>query len=239
MPRKTLVVAMVAAAVVLATAGAAFAQFGPVDKRTYFTFSGPVAVPGVTLPAGKYMFRLADSSSRNVVQVLSGDGRTSYAMFFALRAQRTEAATEPEVRFLETASTMPMAVDTWWYPGERGGYAFVYPKEQLRRLMFGSRPNVLTQEEYDPESKYARLYADGGAVTASPYVEEPWYDTEGQYSRLYAGEPAGAVLTGEVAPESVLVTEPPAELPRTASVFPFLTLAGVMLLAGAAWLRTR
>jgi hypothetical protein len=45
------------------------------DKRTVFTFSGPVALPGVTLPAGQYVFRLADpASSQKVVQVLSADG---------------------------------------------------------------------------------------------------------------------------------------------------------------------
>ena len=30
------------------------------NKLTYFTFSAPVQVPGVTLPAGKYTFKLAD-----------------------------------------------------------------------------------------------------------------------------------------------------------------------------------
>src|ERR1700682_635368 len=50
----------------------AFAQTP--DKRTLFTFSGPVTMPGVTLPAGQYMFRLADpSTSAKVVQVLSAD----------------------------------------------------------------------------------------------------------------------------------------------------------------------
>ena len=30
------------------------------DRRTIFTFNGPVTLPGVTLPAGQYLFRLAD-----------------------------------------------------------------------------------------------------------------------------------------------------------------------------------
>ena len=55
------------------------------DKRTVFAFSGPVALPGVTLPAGQYLFRLADpASSRKVVQVLSADGKTPYGMFFSI-----------------------------------------------------------------------------------------------------------------------------------------------------------
>jgi hypothetical protein len=47
------------------------------DERVFFTFSGPVELPGVALPAGKYIFRLPDpTSTHNVVQVLSGDGMT-------------------------------------------------------------------------------------------------------------------------------------------------------------------
>ena len=33
------------------------------DRTTYVTFSGPVSLPGVTLPAGEYLFRVADSPS--------------------------------------------------------------------------------------------------------------------------------------------------------------------------------
>jgi hypothetical protein len=92
----------------------------PLDRRTLFTFSGPVAMPGVTLPAGQYLFRLANpDSSRNVVQVLSGDGTKPYGMFFSMPAERFEPASTPEVRFMETAAGMPAAIRTWWYPGRR------------------------------------------------------------------------------------------------------------------------
>jgi LPXTG-motif cell wall-anchored protein len=234
MPRRLFGVATCAAVLLALAAGTASAQLAPIDKRTYFTFSGPVSIPGATLPAGKYLFRLADSANRDVVQVLSSDGLTPYAMFFAMRVQRTEAAAEPEIRFMETAANMPVAVDTWWYPNERGGYAFVYPKEQLRRLLVGTRPNILTQEEYDPESRYGRLYAEEGAAVTAPYQEEPWYDTEGQYARLYPEEPSGAFLIGEVAPQSVPVAEPAVELPTTASPLPLVTLAGIVLLGSGA-----
>ena len=53
----------------------------PLDKRTLFTFSGPITLPGVTLPAGQYLFRLADpNSSSKVVQVLNADGTKPYGM---------------------------------------------------------------------------------------------------------------------------------------------------------------
>ncbi|HEU5257154.1 MAG TPA: hypothetical protein VFU28_14275 [Vicinamibacterales bacterium] len=69
----------------------------PLDKRTLFTFSGPVTLPGVTLPAGQYLFRLADpNSSRKVVQVLNADGTKPYGLFFTIPAEQLEPASSPE-----------------------------------------------------------------------------------------------------------------------------------------------
>jgi hypothetical protein len=120
MSHKTVALAScVVAITVCLPIGSTLAQ--PADKRTIFTFSAPVAVPGATLPPGKYLFRLADSASRNVIQVLTADGKQPRAQFFAMRATRPEPAKEPEVRFMETAAGMPLAIRAWWYPGERTG----------------------------------------------------------------------------------------------------------------------
>jgi hypothetical protein len=127
--------------------GAASAQ--TFDQRTVFTFSGPVALPGVTLPAGQYLFRLADPTGEGkVVAVLSADGKTPYGMFFSLPAERFEPASAPEVRFMETAAGVPAAIKAWWYPGERMGYEFMYPKDQALRLAQGASQPVLTTQAH-------------------------------------------------------------------------------------------
>jgi hypothetical protein len=129
--------------VALCSTATAMAQ--PADKRTIFTFSGPVTMPGLTLPAGKYVFRLANpESSARVVQVFSGDGKKAYGMFFSHPAERREAAKNAEVRFMETAPGAGSAIKTWWYPGERTGFEFVYPKDQARKLAQSSKSFVLT-----------------------------------------------------------------------------------------------
>jgi hypothetical protein len=46
---------------------AAMAAAQPLDKRTLFTFSGPITLPGVTLPAAQYLSRLADPTSGSKV----------------------------------------------------------------------------------------------------------------------------------------------------------------------------
>src|SRR6476661_3554514 len=71
------------------------------DKKVYFTFSGPVEVPGATLPAGKYLFHLADpDSGRQVLQAQSADGKRVYGMFFSMPVQRPSPPDEAEVRFM-------------------------------------------------------------------------------------------------------------------------------------------
>jgi hypothetical protein len=100
----------------------------PIDKRTFFTFSQSITLPGVTLPAGTYLFRLGDpTGSRRVVQVLSEDGAESYAMLLTIPAQRVDIPDDPEIHFMETPATTPAAAKFWWYPGESMGHEFIYP----------------------------------------------------------------------------------------------------------------
>ena len=141
----------------------------PLDKRTLFTFSGPVALPGVTLPEGQYLFRLADpNSSSKVVQVLNADGTKPYGLFFTIAAERLEPASSPEVRFMETASGKPAAIRTWWYPGERRGYEFIFPREQARRLAMGATQPVLTTDDAGGPLEFVRDGETGFVVPPQP-----------------------------------------------------------------------
>lgn len=183
----------------------------------------------MTLPAGKYLFRLVDTSSRDVIQVLSANGQQAYAMFFGRRAQRSDIPTEPEVGFMETAADMPRAIQTWWYPGERTGYEFVYPKEQARRLAKGlGRPVLTTVAETTtpPETGAAEL------TRIAPSGEELAVETP--------APPVGPVARGELAPESIQVPEPAppaAALPKTASPLPLIGVGALALLLGAGFIR--
>jgi len=123
-----------ALALLAVVSSAAYAQ-EPYDKRTYFTFNQPVQLPGVQLPPGEYIFRLADpDTSRKVVQVLSADRGQVYAMLHTIPRQRAEAPGKPEVSFMETAAGNPPAIQTWWSQGERTGREFMYSKEQAARI---------------------------------------------------------------------------------------------------------
>src|SRR5262245_8154115 len=70
------------------------------NKKTYLTFSGPVSLPGITLPAGTYTFQIAnpDSGSR-VIQVMDKDMKNVRGLFFAIPSQLPDPPNEPVVRF--------------------------------------------------------------------------------------------------------------------------------------------
>ena len=140
------------------------------DKRTYFTFNQSVALPGVTLPAGTYMFRLANpDTSRNVIQVSDKEGTQSYAMLLTMPAYRLDAAKDSEVRFMETPAGAPRAVDAWWYVGDNTGYQFIYSKQQLAELNRIVQPGPVAAAEVSEESS---IRAEGEPV-AIPPLEEP------------------------------------------------------------------
>jgi hypothetical protein len=102
------------------------------NKRTELQFSGPVEIPGRVLPAGKYVFELADTESdRNVVEVFSEDPAGNLSLVTTLMAipdYLEQTQDKPVVHFEERTSGAPEAIHSWFYPGEHTGWEFVYPK---------------------------------------------------------------------------------------------------------------
>ena len=190
------VVAALAAAMTPAPANAV-----TYDKLAYLTFSAPVQIPGVTLSAGTYRFRLTNpDTSRNVLQVLSNDGSIVYAMFHTMYDSRTSLTEDPVVAFRETPAGVPPAVRTLFYGGEHRGYEFVYPK---------GGPIMSAEIVPQPEITFAPY----PAPPASELVIEP------------AVEPIPPVA--EQVAETVPAAEPPVELPRTASPLPLVATGGL------------
>jgi len=112
------------------------------DEVTYFTFSAPVALPGVALPAGTYMFRRPDSeSARHLVQVLSQDGLTVYGTFLTVPSIRRTPTDEPVVILEETRRGTPEVIDAWFYPGSLEGDEFLYAKKEIDKPLAGLHGN--------------------------------------------------------------------------------------------------
>src|SRR5262245_19761859 len=63
----------------------------PDERITYLTFSGPVSLPGITLPAGTYVFqRAVPSHDPLVVRVSSANRRTVYLTTFTQLINRPD-----------------------------------------------------------------------------------------------------------------------------------------------------
>jgi len=118
------------------------------NKKTILTFSGPVQIPGATLPAGSYVFKLADiPGNRHVVQVFDKDEKKIYTTMLAVPNDRLQPSDEPVVLFSERASGSPQAVKVWFYPGDRIGNEFVYPKTQAMRIAKETHQSVLATND--------------------------------------------------------------------------------------------
>src|SRR5262245_14590382 len=120
MQRKTLGVSSLAAALLLATMAAPVRADDVIrfDKLTYLTFSGTVRVPGATLDAGTYRFRLVNvNTSRNAMQVLSRDAKIVYAMFptWVYIDTRKHITKEATVTFHEAPAGVPPAIKSLFY----------------------------------------------------------------------------------------------------------------------------
>jgi hypothetical protein len=114
------------------------------NKRTEFQFSGPVQIPGKVLPAGKYVFELADSGSdRNIVEVFSEDSKGKEALvatILAIPAYMEETPDKPVVQFEERASGDPEAIQRWFYPGDNSGWEFIYRKGETLETNMNTTP---------------------------------------------------------------------------------------------------
>jgi len=150
------------------------------DKKTILTFSGAVQVPGATLPAGSYVFKLADiPGNRHVVQVFDKDEKKIYTTILAIPNDRLEATDKPVVLFAERASGSPQAVKVWYYPGERTGDEFVYPKSQAMRIAKASHERVLA---YNDDKNSESMTNTAGEVPSSmKNAEVGYFDENGNW----------------------------------------------------------
>jgi hypothetical protein len=71
------------------------------DKKTIITISQPVAVEGATLPAGRYLLRLPDSSSNpHVVDIFNVEETRLIATVLAIPAYRLQQLARTISRFM-------------------------------------------------------------------------------------------------------------------------------------------
>jgi hypothetical protein len=174
MKRFTSIAAAVFTAAFLTAATSASAQDSNINQRTILTFSGPVQMPGVTLPGGKYVFRLADTALHNVMQVFDGDEKRIIGQWFFIPKNRsTEEASaangKPVVMFKEMPEGMTPAIQYYFYPTDLIGKEFIYPKDQALKIAAATHQAVLATDTDAAKGGEAHVFRVEPNGTESQY----------------------------------------------------------------------
>jgi hypothetical protein len=119
---------LAAVAVVGALATASAGAFPTANRATYFTFSGAVQLPGVTLPRGTYIFEVANPDSRgDIVRVMSRDRSKLYLMQFTNLVHRPWSRNmKTAITLGETPSGTTPPVKAWYPENDTLGREFIY-----------------------------------------------------------------------------------------------------------------
>ncbi|HYM12792.1 MAG TPA: hypothetical protein VEU62_18785 [Bryobacterales bacterium] len=187
------------------------------NKKTNVSFSQPVEIPGMVLPAGQYVFKLADSqSNRDIVQVFNKDENHIYKTILAIPDYRLQPADKTVITFEERAAGAPRAVKEWFYPGDNYGEEFVYPRVKKVMVAEASKPAPPAPMAPQP----APATADSAPAQPKPV----------EVAQASKPAPPPAPAQSAPAPSSK-------RLPATASSTPLLGLLGLCSLGVAAGLR--
>jgi hypothetical protein len=118
---------LVTAAAVLTVTASTSALSELPRHTTYLTFNTPISLPGVSLPAGTYIFELADSqTSEQVVQVLSRDRAHTYLLTLTRNIVRPKGLGDRFITFAEGRVGATPRVAAWYPFNDSTGHEFIY-----------------------------------------------------------------------------------------------------------------
>jgi LPXTG-motif cell wall-anchored protein len=223
------------------------------DKKTLLTFSDSVQVPGATLPAGTYVFKLAESNAdRYIVQIFNEQESHVYATALVIPDIHLTPADKTLVMFYEAPVGQPRPVKAWFYPGDNIGREFVYTKHEAELIAAAGKETVPSEQTYGTvASAQAQLAPAPVAEQPAPEQPAPVVTTPVEPTPAVAEpEPAPAPVTRseEPTPQAVAPEPTPAPapepvtdqtpdqtttLPSTGSEWPLAGLIGLSSLAGA------
>jgi hypothetical protein len=97
-------------------------------RTTYFTFKTDVGLPGMTLPAGSYVFEVLNpDTSADVVRVMNPERTKTYALKFTRSVQRSQWGNlKSTITLGEAPAGQPQPIKTWFPQDETTGREFIY-----------------------------------------------------------------------------------------------------------------
>lgn len=113
------------------------------DQATEITFNQPIQVPGQVLPAGTYLFKLANTDDLNVVQIFSSDRTHLYATLETVPSESQQVPNDTTVTLVEQGAGKPDALLTWFCPGNEVGHEFVYSTQLEKQMAHDQQQKVV------------------------------------------------------------------------------------------------
>jgi hypothetical protein len=195
------------------------------NKKTVMTVNEPIQVPNKVLPAGTYVIKLLSSpSDRHIVQIFNADETQLQTTILAIPNYRIQPTGKTVFSFWETPPGQPKALRAWFYPGDNFGQEFAYPKSAAVQIAAVAHQQVPTTEATQ--------------ATELPQAEI----TQTQPEPVQVAQNVPPPAPQEVAQVQAPAPEPtpapaPQELPKTASPYPLIGLAGIFSLGLFAFVR--
>ncbi len=205
------------------------AQADQWDKKTIMTIDQPVQITDTYLEPGTYVLKLLNSSSdRHIVQIYNRDQNHLINTVMAIPNYRLEPTGNSRFLFWETPSGYAHAMRAWFYPGDNFGQEFRYPK-QLRQLASLSVVETKRTEEVvaPPPPPLKEPEPQPEPAPQAAVVEEKKEEVIIAQNTPPPPPPPAAVP----APAPEPAPAPPAELPKTATPYPTIGLAGLFSLS--------
>ena len=210
------------------------------NKKTKVTFSGPVQIPGpntasgvISLPPGTYVFKLLESSSnRHILEVLNERENKVYATILAIPDYRVNASSKTVMYFSERKSGAPVAIKSWFYPGDNFGQRLVYPKVKAAEIAAAvNQPVPSSEVKVVERTKIVEV----PVYIQTPAKEEVAYNPSA-FEKSDVTDTAGDDGEAVQPPPAAAPAAAPA-LPKTASNLPFFGILGLLVLMASLALR--
>ena len=203
------------------------AQADPWDKKTYLTVNQTFQVTDKVLPAGTYVLKLMDSpSNRHVVQIFNKDQSRILDTILAIPNYRLRPTGRSQFLFWETPPGAAPALRAWFYPGDNFGQEFPYPKH-IAMLQTTTQTTEQSRMNQQSETKQETTTVKQEADRVAEPAPEP--------TEALPAPPAEApVEMAQNTPPPAPAAEPvqtPSELPKTASPYPWIGLAGLFFVS--------
>src|SRR5580704_8768600 len=116
------------------------------DQSIKITFSQAIEIPGQILPAGTYLFKLADPNELGLVQIFNPKGTRLYATLQTVAAERSKPTGDTVVVLAEQPDGRHETLVKWFYPGDTSGHELVYSKQEEQQLAQARQQTIVANE---------------------------------------------------------------------------------------------